>query len=564
MLPPRQRHMRLRGTPWLLGFMLPLAGGGRQLLAQRAGTADPQWIGSIGQGYSRLLQLTGAAPLESRMLRPLTRTQGSEACHAARESWSNPWQEGLAASCDTLLHHRVVVYAPSTRTTYNSSIPYGVNDGALWAGRGFSGSLDFGAGLETGRLTIRLVPTVTGSQNLSFQLGPLVRAPADASPYADPLISRSIDRPQRFGDKPLARVDPGQSLIRLDMYGTAVGAGTESMWWGPGVDNALLMTNNASGFPHAFIGTSRPVDIYLGKLEAMYLLGRLYDSGYWRVGTQPDRNRRWLGAALFVVEPRATPGLYVGAGRLFYGYVPAGGLSAGDLLAVLQPFLKKDLATTSNPSGNDRRDQMLSLFARWVFPEVGFEVYGEWGRNDHSWSSRDFMLEPDHASASLLGFQKILKRENGFVLIRAEATSLANGRTSEVRPEPTWYAHTIITQGFTQDGQVIGAGIGPGSDMQAVAVERYFSGGSFGVIAERSRDNSDAFYLQYVDTTTTKTLGNSHRHDVTSAVGIRAAVLLRQVRVALTLQRRVELDRYTVLDNDVRDLHATLSTEWRW
>lgn len=532
---------------------------------QSVGTRAPDWVGSFADDYDRLLQLTGAAPLSSRLIRPLDADRGVGAPDSVAQ-WADPWRWRRPAASDSA-RQGFVVWLPELRSTYNSAIPNGMNDGSLWAGRGLSASATAGAGdvfsIGSARFTLRVAPTVTWSQNADFTLATLrASPPANASPFADEWRSRSIDRPQRFGTGALHTVDWGQSEARVDWRALAVGAGTESMWWGPGIDNAVLMTNNAAGLPHVFVGTGRPVDIWIGNLQAMYLAGRLYDSDFWRTGTQPNRDRRWLSAAVATLEPRGAPGLYLGGGRLFYEYIPGGGLGLGDFLDVLQPFQKAKLVTPQNPAGLDSADQMLSLFGRWVFPESQFEVYGEWARNDHSWDGRDFVLEPDHATGMLLGFQKAFRQATGFLRIRGELTSLAEGRTAEVRQGPSWYAHSIVVQGYTQRGQVVGAAIGPGSDMQRAALEWYRPWGMFGMTLQRVRDNSDVYYTQYFDSTATKQGGKYQMHDVTVGGGVSGTAFVGPLAVSLAVLRQLEYNRYTILRNDVHNLHLELRAEW--
>ena len=62
-----------------------------------------------------------------------------------------------------------------------------------------------------------------------------------------------------------------------------------------------------------------------------------------------------------------------------------------------------------------RENQLASLFARWVLPGAGFEIYGEFGREDHSANLRDFLSEPDHGGSSrMLGLRKMWR--NGYAL----------------------------------------------------------------------------------------------------------------------------------------------------
>lgn len=502
---------------------------------------SPAWVGSIGEEDRRLAQLTGggAASVTSWMIRPLTRSVA-------------PADAGP----------RVILYYPQTRTRFNSNIPYGIDDGAMWAGRGLSAALDVGVEARWRGVSVRLAPTLTWSQNREFALVPQLFPASNPSPFADQWWSARIDRPQRFGDDAFAHVAPGQSKVRVDWRGLALAAGTENMWWGPGIDNSILMTNNAEGFPHAFVGTSHPVDIWIGQLEGMYLVGRLYDSDYWRTGVQPNRNRRWLGALVFTLEPRGAPGLYVGGGRVFYEYIPPGGIGLRDLLDVLQPFTKAKVATPDNPSGNDSADQLLALFARWVFPQVGFEVYGEWGRNDHNVDFRDLVLQPDHASGFILGFQKAFQQtRRGFLALRGELTALGEGRTAELRPAPPWYAHHIVMQGYTQRGQILGAGIGPGSDMQRLEANWHAEGWTGGAFVERVRFDADGFYRFFAPLGLAPS--SFRRVDAILGAGVRGKYDFRRVRLTGSIFRGMERNRYTLLLNDVPNVSADLRLEFR-
>jgi hypothetical protein len=405
-------------------------------------------------------------------------------------------------------------------------------------------------------LSARLAPTITWSQNQYFELGVLQSPPVNASPYADFWNSARIDRPQRFGNDALRQLSFGQSRIRADWRSLAAGVGTESMWWGPGIDNSLLMSNTAGGFPHAFVGTGKPLNIRIGTIEGMYVYGRLYDSDYWRVGDQPNRNRRWLGALLGTFNPRGAPGLYLGLGRAFYQYIPPGGIGLREIFDILQPLTKQNFSTPENPTGEDSADQMIALFARWVFPSVGFEVYGEWGRNDHARDWEDFILEPDHAQATQLGFQKVFATEKRSLRIRGELTNLAQPRTIQIRGGQPWYIHHVARQGYTQRGQLIGAGIGPGSDMQLVDAEWQMPRWRVGAWIERTRIDNDGFYRFYGPE---GDAGRRINHEVVVLSGVRIRRDVDRAVLEASLARSSYLNRYT---NPLRD-HVGARAELR-
>lgn len=544
--------------------LLSLAAAGTLGAQDSVRTRSALWVGSPLDDYVRLMQLTGEQPLASRVLRPLERESRTLALADSAGLARNPWRAryGARQRADTG-YTAFERYEPIVRITSNSAVPFGGNDGALWAGKGLSAAVDLGIAGRYGPLTVRIAPSLVYSQNEEFVLGTLYQAPPDMSPYADPYLSKNIDLPQRFGDAPVRRLDAGQSSIQLAGHGVRGGAGTENMWWGPGMENALLMSNNAAGLPHAFLGTDRPVDVWVGRLEALYTLGFMSSSGYWRPDVPDSLSDRWVKALVLVLEPRGAPGLYLGAARAYYQYVPPDGIRFRDLLGVLEAPEKRKLITPANPLGEDSSDQMIELFARWLMPESNFEVYGSLGRNDHAIDQRDVILEPDHSDAYSLGFQKLfLQPERGFVRLRGEITSLANGLTQTIRPDPTWYAHHIVTQGYTQRGQLIGAQAGPGGRQMDLGLDGYRPWGSVGAFIDWRRLNDDVHFRRYGPGSGEIYAGA--RHDVFLGLGLRGTALLKYADLSFSFMRQTEYNRYTSVPNDYRNWHAELGAQVHW
>jgi hypothetical protein len=559
----------MKTTTNCLTAVLLLATVVRVAGSQSIETRSPLWVGAPLDEYVRLLQLAGEVPLSSRMLRPLGAPDWtlrlSDSAAPSRNPWRARYSSGHAADTNRL---RIQVYDPIVRMTHNSAVPFGTNDGAMWAGRGLATAVDAGAAIRYGPISIRLAPTFTYSQNASFTLGALHQrfvngvaqansVPADMSPFADPYMSFYVDQPQRFGEESLRSFGWGQSAIKVQRFGLEVTAGTESMWWGPGQDNAILMTNNAGGIPHVSVGTSRPARVGIGKLEMLYAVGTLRASNYWRQ-TAPDSLRnRWLNGLSFVFEPRGAPGLYLGAARAFYAGRPASGIPLGELFEIFQPFTKVAFQSDTNPSGNDRRDQMISFMFRWVLPASNFEVYGELGRNDHPVDNRDLILEPDHATGFVAGLQKLFPLESGFVRVRAEVTDLSGGLTRLVRPQPTWYAHYVVTPGYTQDGQVIGAGVGPGGQSRTFRIDRLGTWGSFGAVLDWRRLNSDAYFREHVGQF------QRHYHDVFLGAGAAGTWITSAGTFTAELLRQREYNRYGIRRSDLLNYHLQVSSEFR-
>ncbi len=498
--------------------------------------------------YLRLLQISGRAVPGSFTVRP-----SAGLVPGGADLGDHPWSERIEpAPPGQAGRARLDGLGARLRLFVNSRHPTGQNDGAVWQGKGLTSALDLETSVRWRALTVTVAPTVLYAQNAAFELAPVGagREPEFAYPW------RVIDLPQRFGPEGFWRLDPGQSEIALAWRGARLGFGTRNLWWGPGRRNAIVMSNNAAGFPHGFLGTNGPVDIRIGSLEAHWIWGRLGQSDWF--DPEVAATDRFLTGLALAYSPGFLAGLSVGATRVFYGHVPDGGVPLGDYFLVLQGVRKKGLASGDNPLGDDDKDQLFSLFFRWALAESGFEVYGEWSRNDHAWDLTDLVLEPGHSEGFTLGLQKSVELGGSRLLaISTELTRLERSRTREVRASPVYYTHHIVRQGYTHEGQVIGAGIGPGGNAQHAAIDLYAPWGRAGVFIQRDVHDNDAFY-DWAE-------ANDRDfccHDVSLRLGARSLVFAGPLEVGggPTLTR--ELNRYFG-GNEVWNLHLALTARWR-
>lgn len=383
--------------------------------------------------------------------------------------------------------------------TYNSSWPTTSNDGAAWAGRGLSGIVRAGAEIVWGPFTGRLYPSVVYAENRSFTLG---SGPGSVrSRYAYPW-QNAIDFPQRFGDAALTSLDWGQSEVRLDLNAFTAGFSAENIWWGPGARNAIIMGSAAPGFPHLDLGTGRPVRTSIGDFELRGIWGQLQASEF--SGDFPAGGRRFITGLTAGYRPTFLPGLTVGVTRALYREWSSGGLSQADVLGGFGRILTWGGNTLSDGSiGNDEYDGLASLVARWVLPESGFEAYFEYARNDFAGNLRFLILQPEHARAFTVGFQKALTFSSNSVWhLMGEATNLSPPALDKAIEYPSFYAHYLNPEGFTHRGQLLGAAIGPGSIAAHLGLDRYTARGREGVHVEWIRTD-DVFGLSGITEVTT-------------------------------------------------------------
>jgi hypothetical protein len=444
-------------------------------------------IGSVSRERARVLEVAGLAPLRPRLFErwssdPVLRVCDGGAPHPSELPALEPSRK-LELSL-----------APVTlRAVGHRGWSDDRNDGALWAGKGLSSSASAGVALRWRWFSAQVAPIAAWQQNEAFRLRQT--SATGLSPWSNPFAG-GIDLPLRFGPDSFWTTHPGQSWIRADAWNVAVGLSTENLWWGPGMRDSIVMTNSAPGFLHAFLGTSRPADIWIGWLEAQAVWGRLRESDWFDADSENDR--RLFTALTLGFEPKVVPGLFVGVARTFQFTIPPGGLELSDYV---KPFFESPEKVNLGEEIDERGDnQLISFFARWAFQPVGFEVYGEWGRDDHAWDLADFATHPEHGQAWLLGAHKAWRGVRGGVL--RVSTELVNTFEKPVpnppRGVPVFYTHGIVRQGYTNEGQMLGAGLGPQGNSQSIAADWFGARHRLGLFAERRARHQRFFYDQVV------------------------------------------------------------------
>lgn len=444
---------------------------------------------------------------------------------------------------------------------WQSLEPFHTTDGPIWQGRGFSNQLSAGFYVRYGVLSASVRPNVIFTQNRSFELAPY-EAREGRSPYSYPL--GNIDWPQRYGEGSFWRLDAGESYLRGDYHGWGAGLSNETMWWSPARQNALLLSNNAPGFPHYFIETTEPKDIYIGHLETKLFWGKLWESDYF--DNNPENNERYITGGRITFTPKPVPGLKVGINRIYYETIPPEGIPVGDLLKVFEAFTKVNFSGSSNPGGNDQADQLISLFGRWLFPKSGLEIYGEWARTDHSWNWRDFITEPDHSRGYTLGLTKVFELpEKRLLSVNAELTQLEASKTGQFRGYPTFYVHGRTRQGYSHRGQLLGASIGPGSSSQYIGSSLFFGKGKIELWAQRVALNNDFLYesTNVIAQENSPSTNKYWLHNIEMRLGGAVTYFYKQFETRLGFTIRRELNDDYIYKNDQTHVGLELSLRYR-
>jgi hypothetical protein len=407
------------------------------------------------------------------------------------------WQDQNLGAPRYFFDHKLKlkIYGPEWFSSVNTAAPYGQNDGVLWQGKGYNTGLSGGVRLEAYGVELTLKPRLAFSQNLAFDYITPNYSEGEAAQYGYYGIA-GIDAPQRFGDKPFFAWDLGDSEVRYSWKTLTAGFGTQPLWLGPAQLNPIIHSNNAPSYPRLDLGLRRqPIILprihwHLGDIETRVFWGYLSESDYFDSDDSNDHNLI-TGFSLAYSFPSVLKGLTIGVNRIMLSKWED--LGPKSVFTLLWPFM-------SNDAGSDNSDQRASLVVDYLLPIAQLNIYFEWARNDFSPTVDHVIRYPFHTEGYTLGVKKNFSFMNhlaGEILFEFTMLEGSKDYGQLFTRGTTFYAHHIITQGHTNRGQWLGAGIGTGGNSQYLGFKLYFPKGYGQFIFQRR--NPDMDYTWYMD-----------------------------------------------------------------
>ncbi|MBU1372238.1 MAG: capsule assembly Wzi family protein [Bacteroidetes bacterium] len=391
------------------------------------------------------------------------------------------------------------------QTRFNSDHPYGWNDGPMIPASGLQTYFSAGFYGKIGPISIQLQPEIVLAANPEFEGFSDKNFKVFTARYYD--FYNKIDLPERFGNSSFGETYWGQSSVRINSKNVSFGLSTENLWWGPGISNSLLMSNTAPGFKHFTLNTIKPIATRVGSFEGQIIAGWPQTSKYGVLTPEltyfneplyvpKSRNQRYLSGMIFTWQPKWIKGLFLGFDRTLQLYTHQQGNRIGDYLPLFSPF-----QSVSADESLVKRQQMGAVFFRWIWPESKAEFYGEFGRHHQNTSLRNNLLETEKNRGYIVGLRKVLplKNKDEHLLISAEVSQLNETNSNDITNLNSWYINSFITAGYTHQGQEIGAGIGPGANIQQVSVSWNKGLKKIGLEVERYLHNDDFYYYALQD-----------------------------------------------------------------
>ena len=384
----------------------------------------------------------------------------------------------------------------TTINKFSSHHPYGWSDGALFPAKGFQTLLSAGAYLKFGPLTIQVKPELVYAENKPYE--------------------RTVNYGAEFFRGPYKKILPGQSRVALNFGPISLAASTENIWWGPGQFSAVMMSNNAPGFPHLSFSTNRPLKTAIGSFEWQIIGAEIRDIQY-----QPDEfryldnyravydrfidsidNKKYMNGVALSYQPAFMKGVTVGITRTFVSsvlninnnLVKNEGF-VGAYLPILGKFFKDKYVDDNARKWN----QLATLFLRINFPKSKSEVYVEYGWNDHKWNIRDMMMSPAHSAAYLVGVKKLFELGRGRVLdVTLEHNQMEQSPDYLVRDAYLWYIHWFKSD-YSHASQVLGSGIGFGANAFTASFVLKKGYSQLGLIMERVQRDPTIYATRWTD-----------------------------------------------------------------
>lgn len=429
--------------------------------APRPAARAEVYAGSELETYLRNLQVAGVIRLYPWSARRFTaaevdRLLPADSGHpwAARYDWNPAPRRGVS----------VAWVRPEAVSRVNSGFPYGYNDGAVWAGRGPTFSVQGGVVVRYGPLAASFAPLASWATNLGFPLKP--NGQTATLRYADGQFPTNIDHPQRFGSGSYGLFSGGQSTLEATQFGLVVGVSCANDYWGPASDFPVILGDNAAGIPRAFFGTAAPLDLWIARVQIRAIFGRLTQTAYSpQTGTSQVRSG---SGAVVSVTPRWPKGFEVGMARFAHHPWLGWNRVLDDVFASLR----------FNSRNDALENQLASVFFRWLVPQAAVEVYGEYGTDDFRYNLREVIVEPDHIAGYTIGLRHVVRRPGERLrVIRVEVQNLEPGTLVQSRLQAPFYVHFALLQGHTYRGQILGSAWGEGGAAAKVAVDWYHPGG---------------------------------------------------------------------------------------
>ena len=231
--------------------------------------------------------------------------------------------------------------------------------------------------------------------------------------------------------------------VSLKIKSLKLGFSNKNQWWGPGIHNSLIMTNNSLGFYNYYITNNDNIKIGSSlKINFKYIFSSAIKNSY--------NNNFYLTAAKIT-------GNY---SKLKFGISKS--ILSGGYQELPWSTNNAALVILSNKN-NKYWDYFYDLFVQYNGIESGLKLFAEIAVPKRSFSEHSPKTYYDHSIASNIGFRKYGAFDTKYLMIGAEYTNLIQGAYYNLMPTANWYSNNLYNYS-SFNGKRWGAHSGSDSD----------------------------------------------------------------------------------------------------
>jgi hypothetical protein len=380
----------------------------------------------------------------------------------------------------------------------NTNQPYGGNDGAMSYSKGYQFQLSGGVYAQFKNIKLLLRPEYVQTASQQYKT-------SDYWGQVNPAYKKLL---------------LGNSSLRFDLGKLSMGVSTQNLWWGPGIYNSLLMSNNAQGFFHYSINSNRPIKNFLGTFQFQVISATLtQDSlqGFENNGLRKryiNKSDRFLSSLAVDYQPSFLKNISFGINRSLQSYknqLPT------DFVQKNIPVLSSFFGSTDKARDTFPQDQQVSIYTKWMFPKSHAELYYQFAYNDAKANWRDFWLDMSHSTAYILGFKKLfILKDEKYLDLGMEVIKLGQTPSYLHRNAGNFYEHSQIREGYTNQNQILGAGSGFGNNMQTIQLSMNQGWNKIGIIFHHIQQNPMALVSGVNDLGLRKTKWDDYSYGIQS------------------------------------------------
>jgi len=380
----------------------------------------------------------------------------------------------------------------------NTNQPYGGNDGAMSYSKGYQFQISGGVYAQFKNIKLLFRPEYVQTASQEYKTS---ASWGQVNPAYKKLLL-------------------GNSSLRFDLGKLSMGVSTQNLWWGPGIYNSLLMSNNAQGFFHYSINSNRPIKNFLGTFQFQVISATLtQDSlqGFENNGLKRrniNKSDRVLSSLAVDYQPSFLKNISFGINRSLQSYkdrLPT------DFVQKNIPVLSAFFGSTDVARDTFPQDQTVSIYTKWMFPKSHAELYYQFAYNDAKANWRDFWLDMSHSTAYILGFKKLfILKDEKYLDLGMEVIKLGQTPSYLHRNAGNFYEHGQIREGYTNQNQILGAGSGFGNNMQTIQLSMNQGWNKWGIIFHHIQQNPMALVSGVNDLGLRKTKWDDYAYGVQS------------------------------------------------